>query len=48
MAVRVGGKTETIILRTAFTVIAILAVCAMFAPGLLHRIEPDVFADSGQ
>jgi len=47
MAVRVGGKTETIVLRTVFTAIAVLAVAAMFAPGLLHRIEPDVFADSG-
>jgi len=47
MAVRVGGKTETIVLRTAFTLVALLAIAAMFAPGLLHRFEFDAFADSG-
>ena len=48
MAVRVGGKTETIVLRTAFTLVALLAIAAMFAPGLLHRFEFDAFADSGR
>ena len=47
IAVRVGGKTETIVLRTAFTLVALLAIAAMFAPGLLHRFEFDAFADSG-
>jgi membrane-bound metal-dependent hydrolase YbcI (DUF457 family) len=47
MAVRVGGKVEVYVLRTAFTIISLLAVAAMFAPGLLHRIEPDLWADSG-
>lgn len=46
IAVKVGGKTETIVLRTVFTVIALLAIAAMFAPGLLHRFEPDAWADS--
>ena len=46
MAVRVGGKTETVVLRTVFTVIALLSIAAMFAPGLLHRFEPDAWADS--
>ncbi|WP_433378196.1 metal-dependent hydrolase [Actinoplanes sp. CA-142083] len=44
IAVRVGGKTETIVLRTAFTVVALLAIAAMFAPGLLHRFELDAWA----
>lgn len=48
MAVRVGGKIETIVLRTAFTLVALLAIAAMFAPGLLHRFEFDAFADSGR
>jgi len=48
IAVRVGGKTETIVLRTAFTLVALLAVAAMFAPGLLHRFEFDAFADSNR
>ena len=48
IAVRVGGKTETIVLRTAFTLVALLAIAAMFAPGLLHRFEFDAFADGGR
>jgi membrane-bound metal-dependent hydrolase YbcI (DUF457 family) len=48
IAVRVGGKTETIVLRTAFTLVALLAIAAMFAPGLLHRFEFDAFADSSR
>jgi membrane-bound metal-dependent hydrolase YbcI (DUF457 family) len=48
MAVRVGGKIETIVLRTAFTLVALLAIAAMFAPGLLHRFELDAIADSGR
>jgi membrane-bound metal-dependent hydrolase YbcI (DUF457 family) len=45
VAVRVGGRTETILLRTAFTLVALLAIAAMFAPGLLHRFEFDAWAD---
>jgi membrane-bound metal-dependent hydrolase YbcI (DUF457 family) len=44
IAVRVGGKTETIVLRTAITLVALLAIAAMFAPGLLHRFELDTWA----
>jgi membrane-bound metal-dependent hydrolase YbcI (DUF457 family) len=44
LAVRVGGRTETIVLRTAFTLVALLAVAAMFAPGLLHRFDLDTWA----
>jgi membrane-bound metal-dependent hydrolase YbcI (DUF457 family) len=47
VAVRVGGKVETIVLRTAFTLIALFAITAMFAPGLLHRFELDAWADAG-
>jgi membrane-bound metal-dependent hydrolase YbcI (DUF457 family) len=47
LAVRAGGRMETVVLRTAFTLVAVLAVAAMFAPGLLHRFELDAWADSG-
>ncbi|MFF5292160.1 metal-dependent hydrolase [Paractinoplanes globisporus] len=46
IAVKVGGKMETIVLRTAFTVVALLAIAAMFAPNLLHRIDLNAWADS--
>jgi hypothetical protein len=48
IAVKVGGKTETIVLRTAFTLVALLAIAALFAPQLLHRFEFDAFADRGR
>ncbi len=48
IAVRVGGKVETFVLRTAFTLVALLAIAAMFAPGLLHRFDFDAWADSGR
>ena len=44
VAVRVGGKTETIVLRTVFTLIALLATVAMFAPGLLNRLDWETWA----
>jgi membrane-bound metal-dependent hydrolase YbcI (DUF457 family) len=47
LAVRVGGKVETVVLRTAFSIISVLAIAAMFAPGVLHRIAPSAWADSG-
>ncbi|GIE99623.1 metal-dependent hydrolase [Paractinoplanes rishiriensis] len=47
LAVRVGGKIETIVLRGAFTIVALLAIAAMFAPGLLTHLELDTWADRG-
>ncbi|AGL15819.1 metal-dependent hydrolase [Actinoplanes sp. N902-109] len=44
IAVQVGGKTETVVLRTIFTVIAILAVAGMFAPHVLHQFNLDKIA----
>jgi membrane-bound metal-dependent hydrolase YbcI (DUF457 family) len=44
IAVKVGGKTETVVLRTAFTIVAVLAVVAMVAPELVHRFRPDTVA----
>ncbi len=44
LAVRVGGKVETIVLRGAFTVIALLAIAGMFAPNLLQQFELDTWA----
>src|SRR3954447_22956592 len=48
IAVRVGGKIEAIVLRTAFTLVARLASAAMFGRGLLHRFEFDAWADSSR
>ena len=44
IAVKVGGKVETIVLRSAFTVIALLAIAGMFAPNLLQQFELDTWA----
>jgi membrane-bound metal-dependent hydrolase YbcI (DUF457 family) len=44
IAVKVGGKVETVVLRTAFTIIAVLAVAGIFAPQLLHRFAPQLWA----
>jgi hypothetical protein len=44
VAVKVGGKVETVVLRTAFTLIALLAVAGMFAPNLLQQFELDAWA----
>ena len=46
MAVKVGGKVETVVLRTAFVIISLVAIAGIFAPGLLHRFELDTWADS--
>jgi len=48
LAVRVRGTMEVFVLRTAFTLVSLLAIVAMFAPGLLHRLEPDLWADGGR
>ena len=45
MAVRVGGRTEVFVLRALFGLVSILALPAMFAPGVLHRLSPAVWAD---
>jgi membrane-bound metal-dependent hydrolase YbcI (DUF457 family) len=47
LAVRVGGRTETIVLRGTFTLVSLLAIAAMFAPGVLHRFELDAWAGEG-
>ena len=44
VAVKVGGTGEVVILRTLFTVIALVAIAAMYAPHVLHRLDPTVWA----
>ncbi len=44
MAVKVGGKVETVVLRTAFTLVSLLSIAALFAPRILHRIDLGAFA----
>ncbi|GAA2468758.1 metal-dependent hydrolase [Winogradskya humida] len=44
IAVVVGGKTETVVLRTVFTVISFVSVAGLFAPHLLHQFNLDVWA----
>ena len=44
IAVKVGGKVETIVLRGAFTVIALVAIAGMFAPSLLQQFDLDTWA----
>jgi membrane-bound metal-dependent hydrolase YbcI (DUF457 family) len=39
LAVRVGGPGEVFVLRTLFTIVALLAAFALFAPDLLHRLD---------
>ena len=39
IAIRAGGPGEIFVLRTVFTVVALLAVFAMFAPGLLQDFK---------
>jgi hypothetical protein len=39
MAVQVGGKVETVVLRTAFTIISLLAVGGLFYPAVLRRFD---------
>jgi hypothetical protein len=45
IAIKVGGRGEVLVLRTIFTLIAILSVCGMFAPHLLQRLDLDAWAD---
>lgn len=45
IAIRAGGPGEVFVLRAVFTVVAVLAVVAMFAPGLLTGLNPQSWAD---
>ncbi|WIM98306.1 metal-dependent hydrolase [Actinoplanes oblitus] len=45
-AVKVGGKTETVVLTTAFTVISLVSLLGLFAPAVLERFNLDVWASS--
>jgi len=42
IAVKVGGTGEVVVLRTLFTIIALLAVFGLFYPSILHRIDIDL------
>ncbi|MDG4788441.1 metal-dependent hydrolase [Micromonospora sp. WMMD1102] len=42
MAVKVGGKVETVVLRGAFTVISILSAAGLLAPSVLRRFDIEV------
>jgi hypothetical protein len=44
IAVKVGGKVEVFVLRTVFTVVALIAIAGLYAPTLLHRIAPSTWA----
>jgi hypothetical protein len=46
IAVKVGGKVEVLVLRTAFTIISLLAIAGLIAPWALHRFAPSTFAGS--
>jgi membrane-bound metal-dependent hydrolase YbcI (DUF457 family) len=39
IAVKVGGAGEVIVLRTVFTIIALLAIFGLFYPTVMHRID---------
>jgi membrane-bound metal-dependent hydrolase YbcI (DUF457 family) len=39
IAVKVGGKVEVVVLRTAFTIISLLAVGGLFYPAVLKRFD---------
>jgi membrane-bound metal-dependent hydrolase YbcI (DUF457 family) len=39
IAVKVGGTGEVVVLRTLFTVVALLAVFALFYPGVLRHLD---------
>jgi len=39
MAVRVGGTGEVFVLRTLFTIIALLAAFGLLFPGVVHRLD---------
>jgi hypothetical protein len=42
LAVRVGGKVEVVVLRTAFTVVSVLAALGLLAPTVLRRFDIEV------
>ena len=44
IAVKVGGKVEVFVLRTAFAMVSLVAIAGLFAPGVLHRIAPSTWA----
>jgi hypothetical protein len=44
IAVKVGGPGEVVVLRTLFTIIALVAIGALFAPTVAHRLDLDVWA----
>jgi membrane-bound metal-dependent hydrolase YbcI (DUF457 family) len=44
VAIRAGGPGEVFVLRAVFTVVAVLAVGAMFAPGFLRTFPFDAWA----
>ncbi|GGK72051.1 metal-dependent hydrolase [Mangrovihabitans endophyticus] len=41
IAVRTGGRGETLVLRTVFTAVSVLAVLGMFAPHALTYVDPE-------
>jgi membrane-bound metal-dependent hydrolase YbcI (DUF457 family) len=45
IAVKVGGKGEVLVLRTLFTLVALLSVFGMFAPHVLHQLDLDAWAE---
>jgi membrane-bound metal-dependent hydrolase YbcI (DUF457 family) len=42
IAVKVGGPGEVFVLRTLFTIIAVLAVFGLFYPSVLHRFDVEL------
>ncbi|GGQ50412.1 metal-dependent hydrolase [Couchioplanes azureus] len=44
MAVKVGGRGETLVLRSLFTLVAVLAVLGMFAPHVLSNLDLEKWA----
>jgi membrane-bound metal-dependent hydrolase YbcI (DUF457 family) len=42
IAVKVGGPGEVFVLRTLFTIIALLAAFGLFYPGVLHRFDVEL------
>ncbi|HWS38130.1 MAG TPA: metal-dependent hydrolase [Actinoplanes sp.] len=43
MAVKVGGKVEVVVLRTAFTVISLLSIAGLYIPSVLDKINTEFF-----
>lgn len=42
IALRTGSAAEVIVLRTALTIVSVLAALGLVAPGLLHRLDIEV------